>query len=305
MAEPFRYFYHPDHLGSTSYVTDASGEVYQHLEYFAFGETFVEEHSNTDKTPYLFNGKEPDACPSVAIAKAGGDGALLYGARYYDARTSIFESVDPRADDLSGWSCYAYTLNNPVILTDPDGKYPFDPNLLKKAIANGITTTAEYAASTYRQLSGLANKYPSSIGYVNVFVKGAAKTAEALRNMNTETMGWTDLTNVWLFELGDYKNNTIQFGPNAATTKELQHQEGVSQVRKIALSKIKSGEFREGGSVGKGWTYGQKEFYDGIEEGNLAMSFFGSYTTRIAVDNNKDGSYTLNFTVSNTTGWES
>jgi len=32
VAEPFRYFYHPDHLGSTSYVTDASGEVYQHLD---------------------------------------------------------------------------------------------------------------------------------------------------------------------------------------------------------------------------------------------------------------------------------
>jgi hypothetical protein len=43
VTEAFRYFYHPDHLGSTSYVTDASGEVYQHLEYFAFGETFVEE----------------------------------------------------------------------------------------------------------------------------------------------------------------------------------------------------------------------------------------------------------------------
>ena len=42
--EKFQYFYHPDHLGSTSYITDASGEVYQHLVYFAFGETFVEEH---------------------------------------------------------------------------------------------------------------------------------------------------------------------------------------------------------------------------------------------------------------------
>ncbi len=57
-AEKFQYFYHPDHLGSTSYVTDASGEVYQHLEYFAFGETFVEEHNNTDRTPYLFNGSD-------------------------------------------------------------------------------------------------------------------------------------------------------------------------------------------------------------------------------------------------------
>ncbi|HJW28396.1 MAG TPA: hypothetical protein VJ508_04000, partial [Saprospiraceae bacterium] len=34
ITEAFRYFFHPDHLGSTSYVTDASGEVYQHLEYF-------------------------------------------------------------------------------------------------------------------------------------------------------------------------------------------------------------------------------------------------------------------------------
>jgi hypothetical protein len=29
VTEAFRYFYHPDHLGSTSYITDASGEVYQ------------------------------------------------------------------------------------------------------------------------------------------------------------------------------------------------------------------------------------------------------------------------------------
>lgn len=57
MAEPFRYFCHPDHLGSTSYVTDASGEVFRHVEYFAFGETFVEGHSNTDNTPYLFMGR--------------------------------------------------------------------------------------------------------------------------------------------------------------------------------------------------------------------------------------------------------
>lgn len=63
-SEPFRYFYHPDHLGSTSYITDATGEVYQHLVPIAigiaFGETFVEEQGNTDKLPYKFNGKELD-----------------------------------------------------------------------------------------------------------------------------------------------------------------------------------------------------------------------------------------------------
>ena len=58
--EADQYFYHPDHLGSSSYVTDVDGEIFQHLEYFPFGETWVEESSNTQRTPYLFTGKELD-----------------------------------------------------------------------------------------------------------------------------------------------------------------------------------------------------------------------------------------------------
>jgi hypothetical protein len=38
-----QYFYHQDHLGSTGYVTGFDGEVYQHLEYFPFGEQWVNE----------------------------------------------------------------------------------------------------------------------------------------------------------------------------------------------------------------------------------------------------------------------
>jgi RHS repeat-associated protein len=98
-AEAFRYFYHPDHLGSTSYITDASGEVYQHLEYFAFGETFVEEHSNTNRTPYLYNGKVGAQRKSRLLAGELDEetGLYYYGARYYDARTSVWLSVDPLA----------------------------------------------------------------------------------------------------------------------------------------------------------------------------------------------------------------
>jgi len=110
----FLYFYHPDHLGSTSYVTDANGEVYQHLEYFAFGETFVEEHSNTERTPYLFNGKELDE----------ETGLYYYGARYYDPRTSIWQSVDPLAAKMPAWSPYSMNYDNPVKFIDPNGEKP-------------------------------------------------------------------------------------------------------------------------------------------------------------------------------------
>ncbi len=110
-VESFQYYYHPDHLGSTSYITDAAGEVYQHLEYFAYGETFVEEHSNTNRTPYLFNGKELD----------DETGLYYYGARYYDPRTSIWQSVDQMAEKFPGLSPYNYGLNNPIKFIDPDG----------------------------------------------------------------------------------------------------------------------------------------------------------------------------------------
>ncbi len=33
--EDAHYFYHPDHLGSSSYITNDLGQVFQHLEYFA------------------------------------------------------------------------------------------------------------------------------------------------------------------------------------------------------------------------------------------------------------------------------
>ena len=49
------FFYHPDHLGSTSYVTDADGNIAQHVEYIPYGEIFVEERNNQFSTNYLFN----------------------------------------------------------------------------------------------------------------------------------------------------------------------------------------------------------------------------------------------------------
>ena len=39
--ETMQFYYHPDHLGSSSYITNLDGEVVQHIEYVPFGEVFV------------------------------------------------------------------------------------------------------------------------------------------------------------------------------------------------------------------------------------------------------------------------
>lgn len=110
-AENNRYFFHPDHLGSASYITGADGTARQHLEYMAFGETFVEEQNAADPLDYLFNGKEQDRIT----------GLYYYGARYYDPVASMWASVDPMAEKYAGHNVFAYVSWRPLQNTDPLG----------------------------------------------------------------------------------------------------------------------------------------------------------------------------------------
>ncbi len=109
--EKLQFYYHPDLLGSSSYITNLDGEVVQHIEYVPFGEVFIEERNNTWNTPYLFNAKELDE----------ETGLYYYGARYYDPRLSLWMSTDPLQEKYSNISTYCYTANNPIKYVDPTG----------------------------------------------------------------------------------------------------------------------------------------------------------------------------------------
>ena len=110
--EKMQFYYHPDHLGSSSYITNLDGEVVQHIEYVPFGEVFVEERNNIWNTPYLFNAKEFDE----------ETGLYYYGARYYDPRVSLWISTDISEEKYPFSSTYCYAENNPIKFIDPDGK---------------------------------------------------------------------------------------------------------------------------------------------------------------------------------------
>ncbi|MFL6201629.1 MAG: toxin TcdB middle/N-terminal domain-containing protein [Thermoanaerobaculia bacterium] len=122
------YFYQADHLGSTQYVTDERGLAWQHLEYFPSGETWVDERTETQRTPWQFAGKEMDE----------ETGLSYFGFRYYDARQSQWINPDPILDELldtgrlarsdlsddafySPGQIYGYAGNDPANLIDPDG----------------------------------------------------------------------------------------------------------------------------------------------------------------------------------------
>ena len=82
------YFFHSDHLGSTSYITAFDGTPYQHVEYLPFGEVLLEEKAGTWLSPYRFNCKELD----------DESGLYYYGARYYNPKSAVFLGVDPLSD---------------------------------------------------------------------------------------------------------------------------------------------------------------------------------------------------------------
>ena len=131
-----QYFYHSDHLGSASLVSDYKGDEYQRIEYTPYGETWVEKTSNTslEFLPYKFTAKELDK----------ETGLYYYGARYLDPKYSRWISTDPALGEYipcagkdvsrlpsgglfntAAFNLFNYANNNPVKYVDPDGKVPF------------------------------------------------------------------------------------------------------------------------------------------------------------------------------------
>ena len=114
------YYYHPDHLGSGTWITYADGEAIQHLHYLPFGEEQIDQRLTSFNSRYTFSAKEKDIETNYSY----------FGARYYDSNLSIWLSVDPMSDKYPNMTPYAYCANNPVILVDPDGEKPRPYGLL-------------------------------------------------------------------------------------------------------------------------------------------------------------------------------
>ena len=198
--EKMQFYYHPDHLGSSSYITNLDGEVSQHIEYVPFGEVFLEERNNTWNTPYLFNAKEFDE----------ETGMYYYGARYYEPRLSLWMSTDPAQEKYSNISTYCYVSNNPIKYIDivgleigspwryiapviPKNKFigwgnsPFYQNFIKK---NGIAPQcADYAREQLRVVGVLVGggSEPTNM-YVYSEKKGANKVVldKAIKYIKSE-----------------------------------------------------------------------------------------------------------------------
>ncbi len=131
---PDRRYIHPDHLGSTRVVTDASGNEVQTLYYHPFGEIRLNHQSGVYDEKRKFTGHFHDDETGLEYMQA----------RYYTASWARFMAEDPLFVELGSsgsgggggsgnvlsklltdpqsLNSYAYARNNPLQYTDPTGQ---------------------------------------------------------------------------------------------------------------------------------------------------------------------------------------
>ena len=148
------FFYHSDHLGSTSYITDDHANITQYDAYLPYGELLVDEHSSREELPYKFNGKQFDE----------EIGLYYYGARYMNPMASIWYGVDPLAEKYPNVNGYCYTMDNPIKYLDPNGKQSENSIILARNPLGGYYFTPA-AAHLLHLVSGVNEQ---QILYANV-----------------------------------------------------------------------------------------------------------------------------------------
>lgn len=189
------FFYHSDHLGSTSYITDDHTNITQYDAYLPYGELLVDEHSSSEDLPYKFNGKQFD----------NETGLYYYGARYMNPITSLWHGVDPLAEKYVTMSGYIHTLNNPIKLVDIDGQdfvsaitegvgtfvFSAGANFVENLINNGGNVQRAYSQIDWES----AGKDAVVAGVMSLVVSGAS-TTKLIKKLSSIKVGKSNLAKI-------------------------------------------------------------------------------------------------------------
>jgi len=138
--DPVFYYYHGDHLGSASVMTDRDGLMVQRYGYRPFGDERFKDNTLAFSVPNRYTNQVLDE----------DTGLYYYGARYYDPELARFTQPDTIVPDpcsSQALNRYSYVYNNPLKFTDPDGNFPFLAFIFWGAVI-GAGVSAGIAAAT-------------------------------------------------------------------------------------------------------------------------------------------------------------
>ena len=166
------FFYHSDHLGSTSYITDAKANITQFDAYLPYGELLVDEHSSTEDMPYKFNGKELEQ----------ETGLYYYGARYMAPIISLFLNTDRFREKYPFLSAYNFCKGNPTKFKDINGDSLNMNNVIMMDRQNS-TNNEVFSTNKKSFTPNGGTQVGLSSSQINDFINNT-------NNLDKETLGW-------------------------------------------------------------------------------------------------------------------
>jgi RHS repeat-associated protein len=258
------YYYHTDHLGSSSIITNTSGTKVNELYYYPYGKTrYALDSSLTHK----FTGQEEDE----------ETGLYYYGARYYDPAIGRFVSADSIVPDFSDpqtLNRYSYCRNNPLIYTDPTGQAFIIDDILIGVLIGAVIGGTTSAITGGDILQGIA------IGAIGGGFLGAASGYGFVAEVGAGAAagyGIGILTKDW--------NPNLQFGAQVAGGGLISG----------GIAELSGGKFGQGfasGAVGAAMGYGMRALMTKRETIQLENESLREANYHLVVDNSLEN--TLN-----------
>ncbi len=230
-----------DHLGNSRVMfKDTSGgpKIVQENHYYPFGMNMDGVFIGSNHK-YQYTGKE--------LNDDLGYNQYDYGARWYDPSVGRFTGVDPLAEKYSSFTPFNYTLNNPLRLTDPDGREPDDVIIKgseKQTAFNELQASVKGQLTLSMDANGKVTATQDGTGKLS---KDAQQLSNAINdnsivvNVNAENTTTTQSGNLYIG--GAFLGNTITKGANGNTVVAEQ------EVNPGVLSKVSTAHGKPGADI--------------------------------------------------------
>ena len=162
-----------DHLGSTGRSANANGSPQSEQRYRAWGEKRYPDGDSTLPTTFRYTGQREDSYINL----------YWYGSRWYDPALSRFLSADiviPSEGNSQGWDKFAYSYNNPVKYSDPDGHEPIPPIPYEQFIQQSVNFFTGLGMELIGTIQGVIDKGINTNGADTVFKYTANEVTQVL-----------------------------------------------------------------------------------------------------------------------------
>jgi len=186
------FFFHPDHTGSISMVTDGAGRMMtdtsgaSQLTYKPYGEVNRMNSYGPDIFRYKYTSQQDDQ----------DTGLYYYNARYYDPVLGSFTSADnvTNATSSFGLNHYMYTEGNPVRYGDASGNFlgPLLYSAMAVAVGATIGLAVTAAAATLAVTMAVVNTAAAVAATVQTLT---IATATYMATLATAAVQWAMMVN--------------------------------------------------------------------------------------------------------------